>query len=297
MRSVANILGRARFPGGLELVGSLDRALLTRGKHGTSNKVHHWLDSLGGLNEILERTMRKWWFKGLVEARCRPGSDLEGVEQAALRQRLETSYQEYMEKYSASFSSDSRTQMHVSCACLILATHASLSPLLRGHTEERIVEIIREHHGSKSKPLLQCVLTFQTFKCQVFCQFLYFTFGFHSTGYTVCRTLLKWTSILTTYRSMQQRLLYIQLDYGRDHATKGFVSTLKHESRMSSLRIHNCVYDEIFGKEDKGFLLNTTCCSADSFWLTATPSRSFTGGLASSKALGDAECVFYVTKT
>lgn len=107
---------------------------------------------------MLEKTMRMWWFKSLVESRCRPGSELEGVlDREALRQDLENSYQGYMKKYG-DVSLDSRRKMHVSCACLVLATHASLSPLVRGHNaDERILSIIQEHHGSKSKPLLQCV--------------------------------------------------------------------------------------------------------------------------------------------
>lgn len=126
---------------------------------GTKNNApRHWLDTFDGLNDKLESTMRKWWFKSLVESRCRPGCDLEGVDQMTLRASLEESYQSFMNKYGN--SSDSRTKMHVSCACLILATHASLSLVLHGpHADSRIVEIIQEHHGSKSKPFLQYVMT------------------------------------------------------------------------------------------------------------------------------------------
>lgn len=103
---------------------------------------------------------------------------------------------------------------------------------------------------------------------------------------------------MTTYGAMQKRLKYIQLDYGGgDHNDKGFASTLKCEDRISTLRIHRCLYEDTFRKEGKGFLLRATCCHADAFWLTSTISRSFTGGLASSKARGDPECMFYVTKT
>jgi len=117
---------------------------------------------------MLERTMRMWWFKSLVESRCRPGSDLEGVDKVALRQSLEDSFQGYMKKYGA--SSESRTKIHVSCACLVLATHASLSPVVRGHNaDERIMEIIQEHHGSKSKPLLQYVGGFPLYPYTLHC--------------------------------------------------------------------------------------------------------------------------------
>lgn len=102
--------------------------------------------------------------------------------------------------------------------------------------------------------------------------------------------------MLTTYKSMQQRLRYLQVDYGGEESDSGFLSTLKQEERMSTLRIHRCLYEEIFRAEEKGFLLRATCCQADTFWLSSTSSRSFTGGLASSKVLGDPECVFYVRK-
>lgn len=121
-----------------------------------TNKTRHWLDAFDGLHEMLEKSMRTWWFKGLVESRCRSGSDLEGVDKAALRLSLEDSYQGYMKKYGTSL--DSRTKMHVSCACLVMATHATLASVVCGHdADERILEIIQEHHGSKSKPLLQYV--------------------------------------------------------------------------------------------------------------------------------------------
>ena len=116
------------------------------------------------------------------------------------------------------------------------------------------------------------------------------------TSKTRGETVLLWTSMLTSYKAMQHRLRYIQLDYGRDGADSGFISTLKREDRMSTLRIHKCLYEGIFRAEGKSFLLRGTCCEADEFWLSSTSSRSFTGGLASSKARGDPECVFYVAK-
>ena len=219
----------------------------------------HWLDRFEHIQQGLERMMRTWWIKGVVESRCKTEPLLQGHE-ALLKNNMEKRYQEYLIKYSHLASIDSRARVHVSSASLVLATHAALSPFLRD--ENKILEIIKEHHGSKSTPLLQF--------------------------------LLKATSILhrNMYKTLQKRLRGLQLDYG-----PGFRTHLKLDSCMSTLRIESCIYHSIFEAEDKLEMLSGTCCQADTFWLDTQKHRSTcVAGLASARSRGDPDCVFFVRK-
>ena len=219
----------------------------------------HWLDRFEHIQQGLEKMMRTWWIKGLVESRCKTEPLLQDHE-ALLKNTVEKRYQEYLTKYAHVAAIDSRARVHVSSASLVLATHAALSPFLRD--EQKILEIIKEHHGSKTTPLLQF--------------------------------LLKATSILhrNMYKTLQRRLRGLQLDYG-----PGFTPRLKLDSHMSTLRIQSCIYHSIFKAEGKLELLSGTCCQADTFWLdTQKHNSTCVAGLASAKSLGDPECVFFVRK-
>lgn len=89
----------------------------------------HWLDRLSPrIQAHLERYARQWWFKSIVEARRRPGQDLEGVSDGmALRAQLEEHYKAYFRKHARP-QMDGRMTQHVSTAALCLATYHVLSP-------------------------------------------------------------------------------------------------------------------------------------------------------------------------
>lgn len=92
----------------------------------------HWLDRLSPrIQAHLERYARQWWFKSIVEARRRPGQDLEMLQGAsdgvALRARLEEWYSTYYAKHARA-QMDGRMTQHVSTAALCLATYHVLSP-------------------------------------------------------------------------------------------------------------------------------------------------------------------------
>ena len=213
----------------------------------------HWLDRLSPrLHAQLERYARQWWFQSLVDARRRPGQDLERVTDGlALRAQLEQHYELYLSKHSRAHM-DGRTRQHVSTAALCLATYHCLSPHV---PKDRLLDIIREQSGGSG---------------------------------TVVRFLVRATSFLQTYGSLQQRLGLLQLDRGQE----GFESQLSLDSHMSTLRFSRCLYEDIFEKEEKRDLLGCVCCAADGFWLTG---QRFKAGLKEpSKAKGSSDCVFYV---
>jgi hypothetical protein len=215
----------------------------------------HWLDKVGPrVQSQMETLARKWWIKSLVESRRRPGQDLEGVVDGyALRSELERAYETLYEKH-AHRQLDGRTSTHVSTACLCLATYACLSRYVQ---RDRLLEIIREQTSQKAKPALQ--------------------------------VLLRWTSFMTTYGAMQQRLKFLDIDRG----TYGFSSRLQLGAHMSTLRFTRCLYEDIFREEGKPELLGCVCCSADRFWFESQ--KKFKAGLkAPGKADGSRECMFYV---
>ena len=143
-RSISNYMGGRAF-------SSTCLAAGTAREHGS-----HWLDRFEKVQDALENMTRTWWIKGLVESRCKTRPELAG-HSALIRRKLEEEYQANMRTYAEEYG-DSRSRLHVSVASLILATHSCLTPFIRN--EEEIVDIIREHGGGKTTPLLEYVLFF-----------------------------------------------------------------------------------------------------------------------------------------
>eukprot|EP00889_Picochlorum_renovo_P004455 jgi/Picre1/31485/NNA_006837.t1 len=218
----------------------------------------HWLDRFEKVQHALEDMTRTWWIKGLVESRCKTRPELAG-HSGLIRRKLEEEYQTNMRTHCQEYSDgDSRSRLHVSVASLILATHSCLTPFIRN--EQEVVDIIREHGGGKTTPVLEF--------------------------------LLKMTSILhrDAYKTLQGRLRGLQSDYGA-----GFQTTLACDPNISTLKVHDCLYDRILTKENKRNLLSCCCCSQDKLWLLHTTSGSMCHAeLLSSKAEGDDECTFFV---
>jgi hypothetical protein len=106
---------------------------------------------------------------------------------------------------------------------------------------------------------------------------------------TATRFLVRATSFMQTYGSLQQRLRLLQLDRG----SEGFDGRLELDNHLSTLRFSRCLYEEIFEEEEKKDLLDCVCCSADRFWLTGQ--RKYKAGLRDgNKASGGKDCLFYV---
>ncbi|KAG7674556.1 hypothetical protein NADE_008317 [Nannochloris sp. 'desiccata'] len=110
----------------------------------------HWIDRFSGLRDWLEGANRRWWIKGLVEARCKQHHQLEGRE-LMLRSALESEYDRLYNRHSDMIV-DTRAKTHLSVACLALATHKTLLSFLRD--EEAVMEIIRDHMGAHTTPAL-----------------------------------------------------------------------------------------------------------------------------------------------
>lgn len=121
---------------------------------GTGEQNSHWLDRFEKVQHALEDLTRRWWIKGLVESRCKTRPELAG-HSALIRRKLEEEYQRYKYVYKEYADADSRSRLHVSVASLILATHSCLTPFIRN--EQEVVDIIREHSGGKTTPLLEYV--------------------------------------------------------------------------------------------------------------------------------------------
>lgn len=124
----------------------------------------HWLDRFEKVQHALEDMTRTWWIKGLVESRCKTRPELAG-HSGLIRRKLEEEYQTYMRTHGEEYEhadGDSRSRLHVSVASLILATHSCLTPFIRN--EQEVVDIIREHGGGKTTPVLEYV--------QLFCSIL-----------------------------------------------------------------------------------------------------------------------------
>lgn len=138
-RSISNYIGKRAFSSARE-----------RGSH--------WLDRFEKVQHALEDMTRTWWIKGLVESRCKTRPELAG-HSALIRRKLEEEYQTYMRTHSEEYADgDSRSRLHVSVASLILATHSCLTPFIRN--EQEVVDIIREHGGGKTTPVLEYVQLF-----------------------------------------------------------------------------------------------------------------------------------------
>jgi hypothetical protein len=118
----------------------------------STNATHydHWLDRFSGLRNWLEAANRRWWIKGLIQARCKQHHQLEGRE-LMLRSALESEYDRLFKRH-ADLIVDSRARTHLSVACLALATHKTLLSFLRD--EEEVMEIIKEHMGAHTTPAL-----------------------------------------------------------------------------------------------------------------------------------------------
>ena len=115
-----------------------------------ATQYDHWIDRFSGLRDWLEAANRRWWIKGLIEARCKQHHQLEGRE-LMLRQALECEYDRLFKRH-ADMIIDSRARTHLSSACLALATHKTLLPFLRD--EEEVMEIIKDHMGAHTTPAL-----------------------------------------------------------------------------------------------------------------------------------------------
>jgi hypothetical protein len=137
------------------------------------------------------------------------------------------------------------------------APRSSLArPLARYIPKERLLDIIREQSGASGN---------------------------------ATRFLVRATSFLQTYPSLQTRLRLLQLDRG----SGGFDGRLEMDNHLSTLRFSRCLYEDIFEEEEKLELLAAVCCAADTFWLTGQ--RKYKAGLRDgSKASGGKDCLFYV---
>jgi len=113
--------------------------------------VDHWLDRFTGVRDWLEDANRRWWLRGLVQARCKQHHQLEGRE-AVIRDAVQAEFSRLMDRHRG-LVVDSRSRVHCQVACLALATHkALLLPYLRD--EELVLDIIKEHMGSHTDPAL-----------------------------------------------------------------------------------------------------------------------------------------------
>ena len=99
----------------------------------TTSSHDHWIDRFTGVRDWLEDATRRWWIKGLVEARCKQHHQLEGRE-LIIRQSLETEY-ERLFKFHEDRIVDSRSRTHLSVACLAMATHKTMLSFLRDEGE------------------------------------------------------------------------------------------------------------------------------------------------------------------
>ncbi|KAL4513196.1 hypothetical protein Ndes2437B_g09181 [Nannochloris sp. 'desiccata'] len=188
----------------------------------------HWIDRFSGLRDWLEGANRRWWIKGLVEARCKQHHQLEGRE-LMLRSALESEYDRLYNRHSDMIV-DTRAKTHLSVACLALATHKTLLSFLRD--EEAVMEIIRDHMGAHTTPAL--VFTMK---------------------------MVAWLQ-RDSYTSLVNRLRALKIDYG-----KGFTTEIKQGPEHSSLRISSCFYRNIFELEEVPQLTSACCCSQDRVWL------------------------------
>ena len=116
----------------------------------TTSSHDHWIDRFTGVRDWLEDATRRWWIKGLVEARCKQHHQLEGRE-LIIRQSLETDY-ERLFKFHEDRIVDSRSRTHLSVACLAMATHKTMLSFLRDEGE--VMNIIQEHMGAHTNPAL-----------------------------------------------------------------------------------------------------------------------------------------------
>lgn len=133
----------------------------------------HWLDRFEKIQHALEDMTRTWWIKGLVESRCETRPELAG-HAALVRRKMEDEYQEYMRAF-ADECVDSRSRLHVSVASLVLATHSCLTPFIRN--EQEVVDMIREHSGGKTTPLLEYVVPFRNIDPTDFDTYRMYSFG------------------------------------------------------------------------------------------------------------------------
>ena len=257
----------------------------------------HWLDRLSPrIQAQLERYARQLWFKSIVEARRRPGQDLEmlqGVSDGvALRAQLEERYLAYYSKHARP-QMDGRTTQHVSTAALCLATYHALSPYALGRIQCRQSRRLSGHslpispstpssysRSSLSRPFARYIPK----------ERLLDIIGEQSGARgNATRFLVRATSFMQTYASLQQRLRLLQMDRG----SEGFDGRLELDDHLSTLRFSRCLYADIFEEEEKLELLDCVCCKADAFWLTGQ--RKYKAGLRDgSKASGGKDCLFYV---
>ena len=110
----------------------------------------HWLDRFQGVRDWLEDSNRRWWIKGLAEARCKQHHQLEGRE-VFLQAAVQREYAALVAKHAAA-AVDSRGRTHLAVACLALATHKALLPFIRD--EDEVLQIISEHMGAHTAPAL-----------------------------------------------------------------------------------------------------------------------------------------------
>lgn len=116
----------------------------------TAPSYDHWIDRFTGLRDWLEDATRRWWIKGLIEARCKQHHQLEGRE-LILRQALESEYERLFNAHEHRIV-DSRSKTHLSVACLAMATHKTMVSFLRDEGE--VMGIINQHMGQHTTPAL-----------------------------------------------------------------------------------------------------------------------------------------------
>ncbi len=116
-----------------------------------------------------------------------------------------------------------------------------------------------------------------------------------------CRFLLQATRFFHAdpYAALLARLRSLQLDYG-----EAFHSELiETGGTVAELRIHSCLYADIFAEEGASgaSLLACCCCSQDKVWIEGVQFSSARGALVESRSSGTfragGSCCFRVERT
>jgi hypothetical protein len=94
-----------------------------------------------------------------------------------------------------------------------------------------------------------------------------------------------------SYATLVRRLQGLALDYGNS-----FVTELARGPNTSSLKVHSCLYQQVFEAEGLPQLTSCCCCTQDRVWLEGATLKGVHAGLQSSIADGDSVCCFVVHK-